>query len=288
MGAFVDGTYEEKFERFRRSAAKGHEESIWILSVVRDAEMEWEPLVQTFAKTEQPLGWYFAGALTGGEKRFDFFQKSAEGGCSWAQWRYGSYFRSGKVLVEKDEKVYLEWLEKAVNQNNPEAMHDLGGFFWQQLNPGKAVPLYQAATELGWKASMNFLSRKWKSNGNLRESARWAAKSQARSPEFWIAVINTEKQSEEARSSDLYYILGWGLYWYTYDEENFYYKEHKEFCIRCLEYYCSSVELQQESIFTFLMFWNRTAGGVKGPGQMIGKMVWEGREENLVKSFEKF
>ena len=56
---------------------------------------------------------------------------------------------------------------------------------------------------------------------------------------------------------------------------------------RCLDYYCSCVELQQKSIFTFLLHWNRTTGGVKGPGQLIAQMVWEGREENLVKTFEQ-
>jgi hypothetical protein len=27
--------------------------------------------------------------------------------------------------------------------------------------------------------------------------------------------------------------------------------------------------------------------GVKGPGQMIAQMVWDGREDNLVKTFEE-
>jgi hypothetical protein len=67
--------------------------------------------------------------------------------------------------------------------------------------------------------------------------------------------------------------------------DNFYFKQQEEFCNRCLDYYCSSVELQQKSIVTFLLFWNRATGGIKGPGQMIGKMVWEGREEILVESF---
>jgi hypothetical protein len=31
---------EEQFQRFERAAAKGHEESIWILSLVKDVVME--------------------------------------------------------------------------------------------------------------------------------------------------------------------------------------------------------------------------------------------------------
>jgi hypothetical protein len=42
-------------------AAKGHEESIWIVRVIQDAgreNMDWK---EAFAQTEEPLGWYFAG-----------------------------------------------------------------------------------------------------------------------------------------------------------------------------------------------------------------------------------
>jgi hypothetical protein len=51
---------EESFGRFERAAAKGHEESIFILSVVKDVEMKDSALIEAFAKTEEPMGWYFA------------------------------------------------------------------------------------------------------------------------------------------------------------------------------------------------------------------------------------
>jgi hypothetical protein len=63
--------------------------------------------------------------------------------------------------------------------------------------------------------------------------------------------------------------------------------EEKAFGNRCLNYYCLCVALQQKSIFTFLLCWNQTTGGVKGPGQMIAQMVWELREDNLVKLLEQ-
>jgi hypothetical protein len=44
--------------------------------------------------------------------------------------------------------------------------------------------------------------------------------------------------------------------------------------------------MQQKSIFTFLLCWNRSTGGVKGPGQIIGHIVWEEREDTLVKAFD--
>jgi hypothetical protein len=70
----------EQFQLFERAAAKGHEESIWILSVVKDVEMEESALREVFAKTETPLGWGFAAMLSGGREQFDFYKKSAEGG----------------------------------------------------------------------------------------------------------------------------------------------------------------------------------------------------------------
>jgi hypothetical protein len=81
--------------------------------------------------------------------------------------------------------------------------------------------------------------------------------------------------------------MGWGLYWHRYGTKSWHIlsKEIKAFEEQCLDYYCSCVELQRKSIFTFLWCWNRTTG-VKGPGQMIAQKVWEEREDNLVKLFE--
>jgi TPR repeat protein len=173
---------EEKFQRFERAAAKGHEESIWILSVWRkDVDMEKNALKEAFVKTEEPLGWYFAGMLSDRlRERYDFYKKSAEGGCSWAQVDYGLDFRFGD-FVEKDMKVYVEWMEKAANQNNPQAMRWLGD--WFRTDGGdkeKAVSYYRAAAELGWKYAMYFLAEMLR-NGEgcakeLRRAVIWGAK----------------------------------------------------------------------------------------------------------------
>ena len=40
MENFDHSKLKESFGRFERAAAKGHEESIWIVSVVKDVEME--------------------------------------------------------------------------------------------------------------------------------------------------------------------------------------------------------------------------------------------------------
>jgi hypothetical protein len=294
----LDKDLEKQFQRFERAAAKGHEESIWIVSVVKDVEMEKIALKDAFAKAEEPLGWCFAGLLSDdGREKFDFLKKSAEGGCSWGQAEYGMHFRFGG-LVQKDMKVYLELIEKAMNQNNPQAMDKLGD--WFRTDGGdkeKAVSYFGAAAESGWKFSMNTLAQMLsKGQGcakDLRQAAIWSAKGSYSDVFWWL--LEEAKEALESRATEdldcdfdqLCYSLGGGLYWHQYGRWGWSAKsDDHDFGNRCLDFYCYCVELQQKSIFTFLLCWNRTTGGIKGPGQMIAKMVWDKREDNLVKMFE--
>jgi hypothetical protein len=287
---------ERSIPLFKRAAAKGHEESIWILRVVKDMKMEWEDMKEDFAKTGEPLGWYFAGMLSEDDReRFDFYKKSAEAGCSWGQAKYGQYFELGRY-VGLDQKSYLEWLEKAANQNNPGAMNWLGDWFRNDGDEEKAVMYFRGAAELGWKDSMRYLATMLRDGKgcerDLRQAVIWNAK------EGSYFLWDPPKDAKEALESgtteglefdfdQLCYTVGWGLYWYRYGTGNYNRRSNEQnaFDSRCLQYYCSCVEQQQKSIFTFLLFWNRTTR-VKEPGQMIAQMVWEGREENLVKQFE--
>jgi hypothetical protein len=190
----------------------------------------------------------------------------------------------------------MEWLEKAAQQNNPQAMDRLGEWFrFHGGDKEKAVSYYHAGVELGWKNSMSCLAETLR-NGegcpkDLRQAAIWGGDSY----HFWDLLGDARRALESGATDELdcdlnqlCYALGWGLYWYQYKTWGWKNQsaENKAFCNRCLDFYCSCVELQQESIFTFLLFWNRTTG-VKGPGQMIARVVWEGREDNLVKTFEQ-
>jgi hypothetical protein len=310
----------ESFQLFERAAAKGHEESVWIVSVMKDVNMQdREALKEAFAKAEEPLGWYFAGKLSEWESReaFDFFKKSAEGGCSWGQVWYGQCFRYWSAFVETDEKAHVEWLEKAANQNNPWAMNKLGYWFrWEGGDKEKAVSYYRSGVELGWKDSMRWLAAMLRRGEgcmkDLRQAVIWSAKS-CDPDQFWefLDLVEREFEKKSEDSNRLCYVMGWGLYWHLYgtwhwnkeihsnndseaeiDESDHYEekcvrnKELKSFGTQCLDYYCSCVELQQKSIFMFLLCWNRTTG-IKGPGQMIAQMVWEAREDNMVKTMQE-
>jgi TPR repeat protein len=290
MENFYGEELEESFERFERAAAKGHEESVWLVSLVKDVEMGRDALKEAFAQTEEPLGWYWAGEFSEYEReQFDFYKKSAEGGCSWGQVEYGRCFRDGE-FVEQDWKVYAEWLEKAANQNNPEAMYWLGDWFRKEgHDKQKTVSYYRAAAALGWKNSMNSLAKMLrKGDGcekDLRQAVIWGAKGPEYCNVFWDVLGESGRALKSGATEDLdcdinqlCYSIGWGLYWY---------QDTGGYRNQWIEYYCRCVELQQKSIFTFLLFWNRTTGGIKGPGQMITKLVWEEREDNLVKIFEE-
>jgi TPR repeat protein len=176
------GDMKEHLQRFERAAAKGHEESIWIGSVVKDVELEKKlALKKAFSETEEPLGWYFAGLVSGDLiDSFSFYKKSAEAGCSWGQVAYGGYFARGEFM-ERDQNVCREWLEKAVNQNNPEAMKMLGDWFGDEREDHEKLLLYtHAAAELSWAPAMKSLAFKhYTGRGgekNWRLAAIWSAK----------------------------------------------------------------------------------------------------------------
>jgi hypothetical protein len=197
----------------------------------------------------------------------------------------------------------LEWLEKAANQNNPRALYWLGD--WFRLSGGiyteRAVSYYQAAATLEWKDSMYFLAYMLKTGSgcpkDLNQAVIWSVKGgkEGYGTVFLEFLGEGKRAFEEGTTQDLdgdfdqlCYALGLGLYWYQNEMWANLGRSHKAKLFRshCLDHYCSCVELPQESIFAFLLCWNR-ATGVKGLGQVIAQMVWEGRETNLLRKFEE-
>jgi hypothetical protein len=302
LGKFNDhyNALEKSFARFERAAAKGHEGSIWIGSVVKNVEKKKSALTEAFAQTGEPLGYYFVAKFSEwcSREEFDFYKESAEGGCSWGQVEYGLKFRNGGLFVGKDRRAFVEWLEKAANQNNPLAMQELGERFRYEGDKEKAVSYFRTAAALGWKMSIFRLAEMLRDGSGCvkdsRQAVIWGAK-----VDYYVSWDPLEDARQSLGSgmtedldcdfNQLCYALGWGVYWYQYETGRWKNQsdEKKAFGSRCLDFYCSCVELQQKSIITFLLFWNRTTGGIKGPGQMIAQMVWEGREDNLVKAFEQ-
>jgi TPR repeat protein len=278
---------------FDRPALKKHKDSIWILSVVKDVEMEESALKEAFAKTERPLGWYCAGRFSkyASREQFEWYKKSAEGGCSWGQAVVALYYNGGYGFIAQDEDLRREWLEKAAKQNNPWALAELGrDFEHDQDNRDQYLAYLTAAGELGWQSAKRALGFYW-TKIDFRRSVIWHARGEWHGFGYCLedAQLALEKGMTEELACDfdqLCYTLGWGIYWHYFRTKHWSIEAEtvKAFGNRCLDYYCSCVEWQQKSIFAFLLCWNQTVG-VKDVGVMIAKTVWEGREDDLVKPF---
>jgi TPR repeat protein len=297
-----NGVLDDFLPLLEKAAVKGHEESLWILNVVKNVETKYGVWKKAFAATGEPLGWYFAGSMCdwATQEQFEFFKLSADGGSSWGQLGYAYYFREdgqNQGIVGEDNNTYVEWLVTATNQHNPKAMDRLGQWFFEE-DCEAALRFHRNAAELGWKDSMvQLYLMLYDGDGgvkDLRNAVVWSVRSNHNEvcwellDEALLAFLRDEKEDLECDFDQLCYTLGWAMYWY--DVRNAEWIEEfkdcedvlKAFANRCVKYYCACVEMQQKSIFTFLWCWNRTTG-VKPPGQMIAKMVWGQRADNLVK-----
>jgi hypothetical protein len=60
----------------------------------------------------------------------------------------------------------------------------------------------------------------------------------------------------------------------------------KRFGEKLLDFFCRCVELQQEAIWLFLMYWKR-AVGIKDLGRLIAEQVYQERAKNVLVDFEE-
>jgi hypothetical protein len=178
-----------------------------------------------------------------------------------------------------------------MNQNNPHAMDSLARLLHWNGGGERVLPLALRAAQLGWKNAQQFLTLLFKEQDEMRLRLYWGA--QCNATDFWLMLKEMAalwREGEDAEFDDYFdqlcYIFGQGLYWYEYGLSEFHSLNQRDkfFASLCLDYYCACVELQQKSIFLFLHFWNGTSV-IKGPGRMIGELVWAGREEKLLLSF---
>jgi hypothetical protein len=295
------GMKKERFKFFEKSFRQGgHAESCWILEVVLEAEDVEDDcgLREAFLKTNDPRGWYFAAHLSHSQS-YDYFEKSSDAGYSWGQVQYASYFLTGRGMLYKSNHSKVILLERAASQNNPWAMDLLGDWFRSETGGkdyDKAKLYYETAASLGWRPS--FISRMDMSDlgqggeRNLTEAILWAARGECDG--FWrlsqeciCALQNHTTADLECDFNLLALHLGSGAYWFMYGNERWCLQPAKvrEFSERCLDYYCTTIDLQQKAILVFLWFWQKEVGGLKEIGEIIGKMVWEGRENCLIKAF---
>jgi hypothetical protein len=118
---------------------------------------------------------------------------------------YGDYFENGRGgFVELDRKLYVQWLEKAANQNNPLAMDWLGTWFEEEGENEKKLSYYFAAAELGWKHSMEALAEILRDGEGCAKDSRqaviWSAKGRG-SFVFW-SLLGDARRALEIRATE--------------------------------------------------------------------------------------
>jgi TPR repeat protein len=74
--------------------------------------------------------------------------RAAEQGDANAQFEIGNMYRFG-VIVEKDDKKSLEWIQKAAKQGHIKAQSELGRMYLYEQNKMKAVEWLQKTAEQG-------------------------------------------------------------------------------------------------------------------------------------------
>jgi hypothetical protein len=213
--------------------------------------------------------------------------KAAEGGCSWAQMFFALEIPVGGYETK------MVWLNKAAEQNNPWAIYHLGDRYQNfegrypdhlDVDEEMAMAYYRRAADLGFFPAMQKLSDFY-SEVDMKEAIKWAGKQYC----VFSRYANFEKFSRQIKLffqggkkvkgyslDQLCYSLGRAQYWDAF--------KHNRFALRCCDYYCACVDVQQKSIFTFLIFWNQRAH-IKELGRMIAEMVWKEREDLVLLRF---
>jgi TPR repeat protein len=281
---------------FQESASLGHAKGEWVWKLLEEAGPERDAANRAFASIEDDsLALFLAASLSDAScsDYYDYNQKSAAAGCfyGWGELAYAEllkYGLAGYAEPQEDEEEYWKYMEKSAAANNFVALFTFGRHYQSQNDPVKAHSYFLRAAELGsTQATERLIVMKALGNGCKQDriaAVHWAAR--IGSNWFEKLMSETERSHKSGKPEfRMCYALGEGMYWHMFGSKVWSvvpYQEVTAFGERCLKYYCEMVELQQESICTFLLFWNR-AVGVKDIGVVIGKKVWEERKENLIK-----
>jgi hypothetical protein len=282
-------TMENQLEQFEKAAAKGHEEALWMRSMLIGVEKEQSVVKEAFAKSEEPLGWYLAGELcwrNEEEKQVALFKKSAEGGCSWAIIALAFLLKSPDWQQGPRIASYDESLKEAIDLHNPRAIRIRGSENLYAKMYEEAHKDYLAGAKLGWRAAMDglvMIHRDGLLGGKVdfAQAVWWCgrAKKEYNFNQLVerIRIAYLKREIAVDKKNEVFCRLGEAMYWQF--ERPLAYKgrrlEDNALMAKCLEFYLECVDLQCSAIYTFLLCWNLLTRGVKGPGQIIGKMVYE-------------
>jgi len=270
---------------FKRPAEKGHQESQFIWSVYNSKAFADLGAQAAFQNTNCAIGYYWASEMScNGVESMILMRKSSECGYSWGQIEYAIYMRT----VLKKEKEYVDIIERLATQNHPRAQYLLGMIYKANGQHEKAIFYLETSVNAGWNTGALYLSDIfYKNEYGFRNLVKFAKFCSANYLARILDSLKYEAYEESGCDPNILALeIGKKQYWWFYG--HFPFREHvdKEAVTakKYLKYYCYMMELQQQSIFQFLYYWNEM-GGIKDIGKMIAKKVWESRYTNPIKSF---
>ncbi|MAK60559.1 MAG: hypothetical protein CMK09_06245 [Ponticaulis sp.] len=166
-------------ELYRQAAAKGEDTAMFLLGF---AYQEGEGVNQSFGSARD---WYVKCANAQGgqmtncqrgaatmlekltasdpqayQKAFAYYVQCSEAGEKICQ-RKRAYFMANGRGTNQDEAGAIEWYQKAADQNEPQALNNLGNAYYHgrgvEKDFGRAVELWKRAHELGEPSATNVL-----------------------------------------------------------------------------------------------------------------------------------
>ena len=263
---------DEKWTLFQEAASKGHKESQWICNVLKDIDINDINLVaRTLEATNSPIGWYWAAiayycvedytiTFTTKEKCKSMLEKSANTGFIPAIIHSTWYLeRQQQVNVLKDI-------------NHPRAWMMLGQYL-------ESTDYLLRAVNQGCTYSAKLLVCNHTNIIDCLFISEWIEKISSFKNELFEKCVDYIVANQHFDLDDFVYMhMGKGLYWYDYPTAPitlFY------------NYYCENIDIQQESLYLFLLIW-KTFFGSKDVGTLIAKYVWKDRYNFPILNFFYF
>jgi len=255
---------DEKWTLFQEAASKGHKESQWICNVLKNIDINDINLVaRTLEATSSPIGWYWAAAAyycTTEKKCKLLLEKSANTGFIPAiihsTWHLK---RRQRVNVLKDI-------------NHPRAWMMLGQYL------GSTDYLLRAVNQ-GCAHSAKLLVYYHIDIIDCLFISEWIETISSFKNKLFERCVDYIVSNQHFDLGDFVYMhMGKGMYWHDYPTAPitlFY------------NYYCENIDIQQESLYLFLLIW-KTFFGPKDVGTLIAKYVWKDRYNFPILKFPLF
>jgi TPR repeat protein len=144
----------------------------------------WEDAMQRFLRIIK-VGVLLAWSVLALADNASSIKEAAEQGNAQAQAKLASLYVLGREGVEKDEKLAVQWMEKAANQGIVDAQVVMGAFYDRGLgvvsDRDKATQWYEKAAAKGHATSLAILGRNDAAKGSVQFNYQAMRLSAARS-----------------------------------------------------------------------------------------------------------